>query len=133
MLSRVKFVRKYSSFFPGESAWLPANVVDELVADCKAMRYLEGENLEEWPDKNAKEASVAIADVQSDEPDVFNATKDPFMLDGLDDPTSMALHAGGLHTPGDVEAYINSGKPLSDIPKVTPTRAKKIIDLYGVK
>lgn len=143
MLSRVRFFKQYSSFFPGESAWLTPNVVDDLVNDRKAKRYLpNSEELEEWPEAVAKPTEVidGADDVSGLEEDnkpkpegTSDLANDPFLLDGLDDVTSQALHAGGLNTPGDVEAYLNEGKLLTDLPKVTAARAKKVTELYGVK
>jgi hypothetical protein len=140
MSQQVKLVSRWGSLFPGETGTYPDDVAEMLVKDKVGKRVLENGELEPWADEveaatESAEPEVGKLSVTGAEENVFaiDQAKDPFILDGLDVPTSTALHAGGLHTPGDVEKYLNDGKALTDLANIAEGRAKKILDLYGVK
>lgn len=136
MSQQIKLVSRWGSLFPGETGTYPDEVAEMLVRDKVGKRVLENGELEPWPDEEeSPESETGKLTVTEAEENVFaiDPAKDPFILDGLDMPTSTALHAGGLHTPGDVEKYLNDGKSLTDLANIAEGRAKKILDLYGVK
>lgn len=140
MSQTIKLFSRWGSLFAGEAGTYPDEVAEILVKEKRGKRVLANGELEPWEDEVVE---VAIdPTITSTKPSVtmtedsgfaIDPAKDPFILDGLDVPTSTALHAGGLHTPGDVEKYLNDGKALTDLANIAEGRAKKILDLYGVK
>lgn len=139
MSQQIQLVSRWGSLFPGETGTYTDDVAEMLVRVKVGKRVLENGELEPWADEvegeAATDAGKPTLTVTEAEENVFaiDPSKDPFILDGLDMPTSTALHAGGLHTPGDVEKYLNDGKALTDLANIAEGRAKKILDLYGVK
>jgi hypothetical protein len=134
MSQAIFLVARWGSLMPGETGTYTDDVADRLVAEKIGKRVLENGEHEPWPDEEAAEAEPT-PNVKTEEDSGFalDTAKDPFILDGLDVPTSTALHMAGLHTPGDVEKYLNDGKALTDLANIAEGRAKKILDLYGVK
>lgn len=136
-MPQVRLFSRWGSLFAGETGEYPDAVAEMLVREKRGKLVLADGSLQPWPGEEVN------TDLPTDKPSnikttedsgfVFDATKDPFMLDGLDEATATALHVGGLHTPGDVEAYLAGGKALTDIPKITPAKAKKVVELYGAK
>jgi hypothetical protein len=136
MSQAIYLVARWGSLMAGETGTYTDDVADRLVADKIGKRVLENGELEPWPDEEAaaaEPATLSNVKVEEDSGFALDAAKDPFILDGLDVPTSTALHVAGLHTPGDVEKYLNDGKALTDLANIAEGRAKKILDLYGVK
>ena len=140
MSQKVQLFSRWGSLFPGETGTYPDEVAEMLVKEKRGKRVLENGELEPWEDE-VGEVDLELT-VTSTKPSVtvtedsgfaIDPAKDPFILDGLDVPTSTALHVAGLHTPGDVEKYLNDGKVLTDLANIAEGRAKKILDLYGVK
>lgn len=140
MSQRVQLFSRWGSLFAGETGTYPDEVAAMLVKEKRGKRVLENGELEPWEDEVGEvdlELTVTstkpLVTVTEDSGFAIDAAKDPFILDGLDVPTSTALHVAGLHTPGDVEKYLNDGKALTDLANIAEGRAKKILDLYGVK
>lgn len=140
MSQTIKLFSRWGSLFSGETGTYPDDVAEMLVKEKRGKRVLENGELEPWADE-VGEVDLELT-VTSTKPSItvtedsgfaIDPAKDPFILDGLDVPTSTALHVAGLHTPGDVEKYLNDGKALTDLANIAEGRAKKILDLYGVK
>lgn len=134
MSQQVRLFSRWGSLFPNETGTYPDEVAEMLVKEKRGKRVLENGELEPWEGEEGDADPVAAGkpEVTEDSGFAIDPAKDPFILDGLDVPTSTALHVGGLHTPGDVEKYLNDGKALTDLANIAEGRAKKILDLYGV-
>lgn len=138
MSQQVQLFSRWGSLFAGETGTYPDEVAEMLVKEKRGKRVLANGDLEPWEGEEGEAAATESTGkpsvtVTEDSGFAIDPAKDPFILDGLDVPTSTALHAGGLHTPGDVEKYLNDGKALTDLANIAEGRAKKILDLYGVK
>ena len=129
----IRLFSRWGSLFAGEVGTYPPEVADMLVREKRGKRVLPNGEFEPWADEIVPVAAVDEIKAVEDPGFAIDPARDPFILDGLDEPTSTALHAGGLHTPGDVEKYINDGKSLTELANIAAGRAKKIIDLYVVK
>jgi len=132
-MPQVKLFSRWGSLFSGETGEYPDEVAAMLVAEKRGKRVLENGDVEPWSDEsNEDQPGVPIMPIESkiDSGFAIDATKDPFILDGLDEATATALHVAGLHTPGDVEAYL--GGETKDA-KFSKPVLKKITELYGLK
>jgi hypothetical protein len=146
MSQTIRLFSRWGSLFGGETGTYPDDVAEMLVREKRGKRVLSvdangNQVLEPWAGEEEGDGDEVVSrteqlqnlETQKDSGFVFDPAKDPFMLDGLDEPTSTALHVAGLHTPGDVETYITSGKVLTELTDIGAARAKKITELYGVK
>lgn len=144
MSQTIRLFSRWGSLFATETGTYPDDVAEMLVREKRGKRVLSidangDQVLEPWAGEEegsevvSRSEQLANLETQKDSGFVFDPAKDPFMLDGLDEPTSTALHVAGLHTPGDVEAFITSGKVLTELTDIGAARAKKITELYGVK
>lgn len=118
------------SNFAGEICGFSPEISSGLIARGEAYALdTQGKPIITDPPKR-KAASVEPA---GEEPELQVSADDEnmeFVLDGLDGTTINALLTAGIRSPDDVRNLVLSGKKLTNLPGIGPSRAKMLEEMY---
>lgn len=140
------YLRKnFPPCFAGETAGYPGSIADKLVANGDAYEVnaagdpiIPAEDMAAAKAKKNKRSSA-----KSDSPAIDSAASaggaddkdqlkfNPFVVDGLDEKLVAVLAKAKITTPDELQAYLVSGKSLTDIDGIGDVYAGQLLELYG--